>query len=590
MQKPALYTGCFLLSLLLIEGLCTQSYAQVKHIGYEINLHLSSNKDKKLKLRLSDRQTSARLIAETKQRVLTYLYRNGHFDAVIDSTSLLAGKKRPGLIQVYVHEGKQYQWGLINVSIDNDSLISGYEMDQLKKNFQLYQGDDYAADHVNSFIEAVIRDLSNKGFLFAQGVVDTLEPDSSTKSLRATITISTGDRVRVSGVIFEGREYNDADYLARIAGIRDSSVVTDPELERARENLQNSDLFTKVGEASIVKKGDRYYVAYPVVERNTNAFDLILGYVPRVGKSNIIVGTGRLSLKNAIWNGSALNLSFERLQQYVTRFQGGYHQDWLFGLPLGAGFSFRFYQQDSSYQQRSIHFSTDYQLNSTTKLLVGVKREVTAVSGQGSLIYPVVDASLSLLDVGLQYQNIDYLDNPTRGLQVGFMAETGFKWISRDTLAGISRQRIKYQTFHIDMQPYFPLFRRQVITPSVHAFVLQAGPYFESDLYRFGGAESLRGYAEEQFSASRMIWGDLEWRYLLEARSYGFIFGAAGTYYRPSMHAGLIRTGKQVQRLYSFGLGFSVHTSLGQLRFTYAKSADDPIDNGKVHISISGRF
>jgi len=586
MRKFIFYLGC----LLLIEGLCTQSYAQVKHIDYEINLHLSSNKDKKLKFRLADRQTSARLIAETKQRVLTYLYRNGHFDAVIDSTGLLAGRKRPGLIQVYVHEGKQYQWGLINVSIDNDSLISGYEMDQLKKNFQLYQGDDYNADHLSAFIEEVIRNLSHKGYLFAQGAVDTLRPDPSTGKVLAKIRVSTGDEVRTSGVIFEGRRYNDADYLARIAGIRDSSVVTERKLERARENLQNSELFTKVGEASIVKKGGRYYIAYPVVERNTNAFDLILGYVPRVGKSNIIVGTGRLSLKNALWNWSALNLSFERLQQYVTRFQGGYHQEWLFGMPLGAGFSFRFYQQDSSYQQRSIHFSGDYQLNSTTRLLVGLRREVTAVSGQGSLIYPVVDASLSLLDLGLQYQNLDYLDNPTQGLQVSFVAESGFKWISQDTLAGIQRQRIKYRSFHVDAQPYFPLFRRQVITPSVHAFALQAGPYFESDLYRFGGAESLRGYAEEQFSASRMIWGDLEWRYLLEARSYGFIFGAAGTYYRPAMRAGLVRTGRQVQRLYSFGLGFSVHTSLGQLKFTYAKSADDPIDNGKVHVSISGRF
>lgn len=589
MRTPVLHFGYIILSLFLTIDFSVKSYAQEKTVDYQVILHLQAQKGKKMKVRVSQEIPDNRLRSKTKEQVLTYLYKNGHFDARVDSIKLPSRQKQR-VILAYADQGRQYQWGLVHVSLDKDSLISGYEMDQLKSKHNLYRGDAYEADHLNALIEAVIGDLSSKGYLFAKGVVDSLNPDPKTGRVSAHIRISAGDQVRVSGVIFEGRRYNDADYLTRIAGIKDSSLITERELETGRENLQNSDLFTKVGEASIVEKGDKYYVAYPVIEKNTNSFDLILGYVPRTGQKNIIVGTGHLSVKNAIWDGSALDLSFQRLQQYVTRFQGGYHQDFLFGLPLGAGFNFRFYQQDSSYQQRSIHFSTDYQLNSTTRLSLGVRREVTAVSGQGSLVYPVVDASMTLLDIGLYYQNVDYLDNPTHGLQVSFTAETGFKWISQDTVAGLSRQRIRYQSLHVDAQPYFRVFRRQVVTPSIHAFVLKAGPYFESDLYRFGGAESLRGYAEEQFSASRMLWGDVEWRYLLEARAYGFIFGAAGTYYRPPMHAGLVRTGSIVQRLYSYGLGFSVHTALGQLKFTYAKSADAPIDNGKVHISISGRF
>lgn len=589
MRTSVLHPGYIILSLFLTACFAVQSYAQKKTVDYRLILHLHAQKDKKLKVRVPEGTSDVSLKTKTREQVLTYLYKNGHFDARIDSI-LVSARKRSHEIVAYADEGQQYHWGLVRVTLDKEQLISGDEMDQLKKEHDLYRGDTYEASHLNAFIEDAVSDLSHKGYLFAKGIVDSLNPDHKTGTVSAHIRISAGDQVRVSGVLFEGRRYNDASYLARIAGIKDTAIVTDRELEEARVNLQNSDLFTKVGEASIVKKGDKYYVAYPVVEKNTNSFDLILGYVPRVGKSNIIVGTGRLLVKNAIWDGSALNLSFQRLQQYVTRFQGGYHQDFLFGLPLGAGFNFRFFQQDSSYQQRSIHLSTDYQLNSTTSLSLGVKREVTAVSGQGSLVYPVVDASVSLLDFGIQYQNVDYLDNPTRGLQVSFTAETGFKWISQDSLAGIARQRIRYQSLHVDAQPYFRVFRRQVITPSIHAFVLKAGPYFESDLYRFGGAESLRGYAEEQFSASRMLWGDVEWRYLLEARAYGFIFGAAGTYYRPRMHAGLVSTGRIVQRLYSYGLGFSVHTALGQLRFTYAKSTNTTIDNGKVHISISGRF
>ncbi len=587
--------GFFLLLLTIIPslGLVEPAKAQGEAGVYQITWHPEAGKEKKLRADLHGGIPEKRLIPAVRRSVMTYCYRYGFFDAVIDSVRL-PQKWASSKIDVYGRQGTRYRWKAINLISNDDSLLKTLlppeQVREIELQCRVQQKAVYQADRLQTFMKDVINALGKTGYVFARAELRALDPDHSTNTVEARIRVTPGDRARIRGVIFEGRRYNDAGYLERIAGIPDSSIITDRVLERGREHLQNSDLFTRVGEAEIVKKGDDYYVAYPVVEKNINSFDLILGYVPREGRSNTIVGTGHLSLRNAVWNGSALDLSFDRLQQYVTRFEGGYHQGWIAGIPLGAGVRFRFFQQDSSYQQRSIRLGMDYQITATTELSAGIRREITAVSSQGELLYPVVNASLALLDFGLAYQNVDHLDNPTRGLQMSVTAETGFKWIDRDTLAKIPRQRIRYRSFHVDVQPYFPVLRRQVVTPSVHAFVLQAGPYFESDLYRFGGAESLRGYAEEQFSASRMVWADLEWRYLLEARSYAFLFGAAGTYYRPSMQVGAIRTPELVQRLYSFGLGFSIHTGLGQLRFTYAKSADDPIDNGKVHISIRGAF
>ena len=50
-----------------------------------------------------------------------------------------------------------------------------------------------------------------------------------------------------------------------------------------------------------------------------------------------------------------------------------------------------------------------------------------------------------------------------------------------------------------------------------------AGPFFEeSDLYRLGGTNTLRGYRENQFLGSRIFWSNLEYRFLLTQRTFAF--------------------------------------------------------------------
>jgi outer membrane translocation and assembly module TamA len=134
--------------------------------------------------------------------------------------------------------------------------------------------------------------------------------------------------------------------------------------------------------------------------------------------------------------------------------------------------------------------------------------------------------------------------------------------------------------------------------------------YTETDLNRFGGAKSLRGFREEQFQSSHMLWGDLEYRYLLDRFSYAFIFSAAGYYQRPVLvfdersapassfteqdeSRELVENAsrqKQSEMLYSYGFGFSYATPVGIIRFNYALSQADSFANGKVHVGIQARL
>ena len=108
------------------------------------------------------------------------------------------------------------------------------------------------------------------------------------------------------------------------------------------------------------------------------------------------------------------------------------------------------------------------------------------------------------------------------------------------------------------------------------------------ELYRFGGATTLRGYREDQFTGNRLLWTNLEYRYLLGRRSYAFLFTDIGYYLRDELLAlGLVEaTAVKI----GYGLGITFETALGLLGVSYALGEGDTFNKGKIHFGLIGEF
>ncbi|MDP3684470.1 MAG: BamA/TamA family outer membrane protein, partial [Ignavibacteria bacterium] len=84
--------------------------------------------------------------------------------------------------------------------------------------------------------------------------------------------------------------------------------------------------------------------------------------------------------------------------------------------------------------------------------------------------------------------------------------------------------KVIHQKIIADFNIYYQPFKRQVLALGMHGKELQ-GPQVEiSDMFLMGGTNSLRGYRENQFLASRIAWTNLEYRFLLTRRTFAFSF------------------------------------------------------------------
>jgi len=518
---------------------------------------------------------------------------DGYLSAQVDSINVDRGRER---ITLYANRGCRFSISAFSVTVESDPQLQE-DLESLTEEFRLEQGRNlrtgviYNQQEAERGIREFIRFWEREGYLFASAK-PSLNPDFESCTTELNISIDPGERVIVSEQLFPGLERNDPEFLRRISGVQAGDVITLQKLRNARLNIENTGLFQSVNDISIIKAGDEFSLLYDLEERRTNSFDLLFGYVPEPDGSSNFIGSGDLILRNVFFQGSRLDVSFERLSQFVTKLDAGYESIYIGSTPFGAGMRFSFEQQDTLYQIRNIRLNGRYRLSSSTNLIGTLRQEVSASGTVPAEFQRVFDANSFFTGLGIEFRETDRLLNPSRGFMFRMLAETGFKRIGDPRIANYTdRNRWSQQEIELTARAFISPFSRQVVSPSVNGYIMISPEYTESDFNRFGGARSFRGYREDQFQSARMVWGDTEYRYLLDRLSYAFIFGAVGYYERPELifERGL-NIGTQSELLYSYGLGLSYATPLGIMQFTYALSRDDDFSNGKIHVGITANL
>ncbi len=485
-----------------------------------------------------------------------------------------------GFLSAQVEKGSS---GMYQVSRGCSYSVQSISIKPLDWDHSVYQSvfsGAYTSGNLEAEIERLLSGFKSEGYLYAKAEIKDMSVNPEACNVTALIGIERGELIYSSGVFFSGAKSNSQRYLARISQYQDSLIISEINMKRMQAELLGSELFNQVSEGEVFAEDSSYVIVFAVEERSLNRFDGIVGYAPDASGEGQIVGDVEVSLWNVITEGNAFGVRYERLRPEISRLQLEASQNWIGSVPLGVGMDFGIFQNDTTYQTRNIGLTAFYWLSTGFRVTGGISSLVSSSSfDSGIEVEP--DGKKQTVNLGFSYSNVDHFDFPTSGFRL--MVDLGFanKDIETDSALAFSQQQIEGK-----MEKYFSISRRGVLATSIEGFFVIGDRYTESDLIRFGGANSFRGYAEEQFFASQLLWGNVEYRYLVNPGSYLFGFGAVGGYHRPQLVNEQTNIFRQEDMLYSTGFGISYKTRIGQLTFTYALSPAEELANGKVHFGI----
>lgn len=465
------------------------------------------------------------------------------------------------------------------------------------KEFDYLKGQIFNEKEIELSIDQLLTKYENSGFPFAAIQIKSVNvyQDSLDEENYADIylNIVTGEINKIDKVEVRGNTSTKDYVIFRELRIESGELFVQNKIEEFPKRLNRLRFFEPVPLPQFyINSKKEGVLVVDVVEKNTNNFDGIIGYIPpgKNESSGYITGLVNISLRNLFGTGRAAAIKWNKYNRDSQELDLRYLEPWLFSFPININLGLYQRVQDTTYVQRKLEGSLEYLATEDISASVIMASETVVPTVRTTPVFTVYNSSYVTTGANLKIDTRDDPYAPTEGIL--FINSYSF---SRKSINGPEEYitpnlatLVNLQRFASSFYIFYELFLRQIVALGVNVRELR-GPTFEnSDLFRLGGTNSLRGYREEQFLGSRIFWSNLEYRALFTRRSYGFVFFDTGYYLRPEEPDRNIMQSEEF--LYGFGLGLNLETGLGVLRVSYALGKGDTFSDGKIHFGVLNEF
>ncbi|MCH7976323.1 MAG: BamA/TamA family outer membrane protein [Bacteroidetes bacterium] len=525
------------------------------------------------------------------EQALTHFQREGYFLARIDSAAIV-----DGLPTLFATRGAGAR--IASVRFEG---VQALDFAAFRQTMGTREGGRFDRAALEADLNDLLIRYERTGFPLAQARPSLTfgYADDGTPIVDLRVQVVEGETLMLVGVELDGETRTSDAFAARAAGLQPGLLLARYDPEAIRQGLEATRLFETIGTPTIALTDSGVVIRIPVTEGPPGTFDLLLGYLPGgAGRDGSFIGSGLLELRNLFGGGRQMRLRLVRNPGLVSSVDVRLTEPYVLGFPLQASVEFAGHNQDSTFSRQRYGVEAGYRIAPGLEVLATGSREFVQPGVFGAQIVNgrprVAESSALFAGAGVRFRRIDQAINPRSGLLVEAILEQGFR---RRTLppsdSGLTEPvSLQQQRLIASGRVFLPTFSRQVLVVGGDAQMLLGGRtagddqraiYDEGDLFRFGGATSLRGYDEDQFIGNIVGRFLAEYRYQLDRTSFAFLFVDVGYIDRPALAD--FEPAQDVKPGYGFGVQYQ--TPLGLVTVTYAVNPDLGIGQGKVHLGLS---
>jgi outer membrane protein insertion porin family len=443
---------------------------------------------------------------------------------------------------------------------------------------------------LESDLAALLEDYERAGYPYARAAVSRLDVTTGgdVDSLEVVVSVEEGNHSVVGEIRVEGVVETSPDVVEREA----RGLVGEPYDPRAAESIRRRlsrlAIFSSVAEPELYERGSGTGILFRVTEGTSNTFDGIIGYQPAAsGGGGDLTGLVSVGLRNLFGTGRRLNVRWQRDARSSQELAFRYLEPWLFGWPFNTAVGFFQRQQDSAYVRRVLDGTVEVVLSDAILLGAGISAEQVIPSASASTAR-VSRSSSTSATVSFRYDTRDDLLSPEGGLMLLTDFSYGRKRLTEPASASLNAGTTSLQRYRTDLEFYTGFVARQVVAVGLHGRQVKGAAIEESDMVRFGGATTLRGYRELQFLATLALWANAEYRLLTGRRSFVYAFVDPGYYSRSG--SALPELAGVEEFLLGYGIGIRTDTPLGVIGVSFALGKGDAFSEGKVHVGLVNEF
>lgn len=427
-----------------------------------------------------------------------------------------------------------------------------------------------AIEDLEFFLQELSFEKEKKGELFSEISLKNIRLERDT--LFANIFIKKANKRNIDKIIIKGYTQFSKKNSIQFLNIKTNQIINNDKLEKISENIKGIPFISEIKPPQILFKKDSTLLYLYLKKEKINSFDGIINFSSKENdKGLLFTGHLKLDFNNVFNTGEEFKIAWRASGEKRQSFSIYSKLPYIFNTPITPEIKFKIHKQDSTFLNNSTQINLNYQLknNINTALSYNSINSNNIINDLDPLLYQSYKNTFIGFYVSYKKQNKNkfYIKlNPSFG--------------NRKTAANNQRQF----KFTSQINYTYNLNKRNSIYINNTTGLLKSDNLFINELFRIGGANSIRGFDEESIFSSEFSYFNIEYRYKTSLKSYFFSI----------TDLGISKNIEANETLSSLGFGYNVRNKRTSLKLSLLAgkrgSNDFDFNNPKLIIQLTSYF
>ncbi|CAA9200576.1 BamA/TamA family outer membrane protein [Flavobacterium collinsii] len=509
-------------------------------------------------LNYSRNHPNLKSIFEEVKNTSEKLSKNGYLDHNIietkkinDSTftSIIDLKSKTKEVHIYIGANHSFFY---DVKIKNDTLIIPYR-------------------ELENYLNQKTLDAEKAGFALNKIKLENIQKKKSI--IYATLNFKSEKKRTVNSIILtqtddSKRDYFPKGHLKQLNKKYLNKTFNQETIKQLHNDINAFEFITQTKYPEILFTNDSTKVYTYIEKRKANTFDGYIGFSNDENKKTTLNGYLDLSLLNTLRAGEQFSLYWKSDGNQQKTFNTKIEIPYIFQSSLGIKAQLNIFKQDSTFQNTKTAIDLGYFLNYNSRLYLGYQSTESS-NIQNTNNTTISDYKNSYITSTLEYKKTDYL-NTLLPKKASLSLIIGYGKRNTNNSPQTVESSKQFYT-NLNLSYNFELNKKNFIFLNPQIFYLKSQNYITNELFRFGGTNSVRGFAENSLQGNFASMLLTEYRYKVSNNLYINSIIDFAIYQDLTNNQNL----NKLQKLSGVGIGTTIQTTSGLLRINLSNGGEN---------------
>ena len=449
-------------------------------------------------------------------------------DIYKEITNIHSDLKKEGffvaIVDTIIKDAEKYE-AVFNLGKKTDNLILILPQ-EIRTNSSIKYNDSIRikTKGFENFTNLLLTNLDATGNSFSE--ISFTKPTYLNDTLILNLKLLKSQRRNIDKILVKGYDEFPKKFLKHFFNIDKSTVFSKKNMKAVSKLTKSLDFVREKKEPEVLFKKDSTHLYLFLEKSETSSFDGIINFASKENEEGLLLnGNLDLKLNNILNTGEKFELFWNKVAQEKSEFKITSAIPYIFNTPLSIALGFNLYRQDSTFINTRFNLNNHYELNTRSKASISYSSE------KSSYLLTTAENnfdSYSNYFIGIGYQ--------LKSLSDTYLFKNNYS-IALSSKLGKRKNEISDQTqVQLEVLAFLNIQtnKKSYIHIKSESKLLSSENYLINELYRIGGANSIRGVNEQSIFTNTYSFASIEFRYLTSTTAYLYSITDIG-YYKNSI-------------------------------------------------------